>query len=126
MDGEWAIPERQRTGALQKGFHASVLDCGSLLPLSANRHMPASWDQRTYDSVTVAQSPARLALPKGLSNQNRLHDLTVHIRQAEIATLELEGQFRVIDAHQMKNRSLQVMHRKRILGDAIADLIRLS
>ena len=50
----------------------------------------------------------------------------MYIGQPVVATLELEGQLGVIDAHQVENRGLQVMHRNWIVGDAIANLIRLS
>ena len=58
------------------------------------------------------------------SGENALHDLAVHIGQAVFAALESIGQLRVIDAHEMHDRRLQVVDVNRILHGIITEFIR--
>src|SRR4029079_19494577 len=60
------------------------------------------------------------------SRQELLHDLSVHVRQAEVATLELVDQTLVVDAQHVQDRRLQVVHGHRVRGDVVAEIVRLA
>ena len=49
-------------------------------------------------------------LPTGDSSQDTLHDLSMHIGEAEVASLEFEGQAFVINAQRVQQRGLQHTH----------------
>src|SRR4051812_28037307 len=59
------------------------------------------------------------------SGQKRLDDLTVHIRQAEVAPLVREGQPFVIEAEKVEGRRIQVVDVNGLLDDVEAELIGL-
>ena len=52
--------------------------------------------------------------------QNIRNNPALNISQAETASLELVGQFLVIDTQQMENGGLQIMNMHWILSDVIA------
>ena len=52
-----------------------------------------------------------------------LHDVTVHISEAEVAPLILEGQLFVIDAKLVQERGVEVMHMNPSVNDVVAILI---
>ena len=58
--------------------------------------------------------------------QNRLDHFPRHIRQPEIAPLELIRQPLVIDPQAMQNRRLQIVHMHRIFGDVVAVIVGLA
>jgi hypothetical protein len=51
------------------------------------------------------------------SCQQLLHDFAVDIGQSEIAALEAERQPRVIEAQQVQNRGVQIVHVHGFRGD---------
>ena len=54
------------------------------------------------------------------SPQQRLDHLAMHIREAKIASLEAIDQASVVDAQQVQERGIQVMHMHRITRDVVA------
>ena len=50
-----------------------------------------------------------------LSSQDFLHHVAMHIRQTEIATLEAERQFQMIEPQEMEDRRLEIMDMHAIL-----------
>ena len=50
----------------------------------------------------------------------------VDIRQAEVAALMTEGQFLVVDAHQVQDGGIQIMHVNGVLGDVVRCLLYTS
>src|SRR5262249_55005141 len=57
------------------------------------------------------------------SSENSLHDMTMHIGQAIVPALVLEGQSSVIDAQEMQDGGLEVMDVNRVLGDVVTEVI---
>ena len=57
------------------------------------------------------------------SRQNFLHHISANIRQSEIATLEMVGQLRVIEAKQVKNGRVQIMHVDRVDRDVESKIV---
>jgi hypothetical protein len=53
------------------------------------------------------------------SRQDRLDDLSVHVRQPEVAPLELGDEPRVVDSHQVKDRRIEVVDFNRVFDDVI-------
>src|SRR5437868_1158711 len=58
--------------------------------------------------------------------QDVLHNLAVHVGQAEMAALELVGQLEMVDAQAAKNRGLKVMHMDGIGDHVVAVIVRLA
>src|SRR5688500_12366036 len=58
--------------------------------------------------------------------QHFLHDIPRHVRQAKIAALEAECQLEVIQAQEVQNRRVQVMHVDHVFHAVVADLVRLA
>src|SRR5262249_10266465 len=73
-----------------------------------------------------AVSAANPLSPSGFSRQDLLHDLAVDIGQAEIAALEFEGQFQMVDAHQVQHRRVQVVNVHDVLGGVVAEFVGLA
>lgn len=59
-------------------------------------------------------------------SQNTLHDVPMHIGQAEVAALKAVGQTRVIQAAQVQDRGLQIVDVDRIASDAPCDFVGLA
>ena len=57
------------------------------------------------------------------SGKNSPHQLSMHIGQPVLASLVLEGQLLVVDAQQMENRRIEVMHMDRVLCNVVAEII---
>ena len=55
--------------------------------------------------------------------EDRLNELAVHISEPEIATLKSIGQFFVIEAEQMQNRRVQIVHVHFVAHDPEAEFI---
>ena len=49
-------------------------------------------------------------LPEGVLRKDRLHHFTMHVGEAELAALEAEGEPLVVDAEQVQDGGLKVMH----------------
>ena len=60
------------------------------------------------------------------SGKNSPHQLSMHIGQPVLASLVLEGQLLVVDAQQMENRRIEVMHMDRVLCNVVAEIIGLT
>jgi hypothetical protein len=58
--------------------------------------------------------------------QQRLYDLTMNIGQAIASALVLEGQFFVINAHQVHNGCLKIVDMHRVFLDVIAKIVGLT
>src|SRR5689334_5643808 len=56
-----------------------------------------------------AESSSGRRKPALRLGQNLVHDVAMHIRQPELAALELERQLRVVEAEEMEQRCVQVM-----------------
>jgi hypothetical protein len=50
----------------------------------------------------------------------------MNVGQAEVAALEFEGEPRVIDAHEMQNVGVEIMHMHGIFDDVVAEVTRLA
>ena len=50
----------------------------------------------------------------------------VDIRQAEVAALVTEGQFLVVDPHQVQDGGVQIMHMDGVLRDVVREVVRLA
>ena len=57
------------------------------------------------------------------SGQQFRHDVAVHVRQAEVASLETERQLRVVKAQKLHDRGVQVMHMNAIGRGVEAEFI---
>ena len=55
-----------------------------------------------------------------------LHDLAVHVGQAEVAALEAVGQLRVVDAEQVQDRGVQVVDVDGVVDDVVAEVVGLA
>ena len=77
-------------------------------------------------SSTSGRSRRRDCNTKKLSGQQLVQHLAVHIREAEVATLEFEGEFFVLQTEEMQNRGVEIMHVGRIFGDAEAEFVGLA
>src|SRR5262245_52389885 len=62
----------------------------------------------------------------GELGQNLSHNIPMHIRQPEIASLEAIRQPRVLDPKTLENRRVQVVNVHRIAGDVVAVIVRLA
>src|SRR5579884_4364314 len=60
------------------------------------------------------------------SRQQLLHDLPMHVRQAEVAALEAVGQLRVIEAQQMQEGRVQVVDVDLVLDHVEAEVVGLA
>ena len=49
-----------------------------------------------------------------------------HIRQAEVAALELEGQLGVIDAQGAEDRRVEIVHVDGVADDVVAEVVGLA
>lgn len=58
--------------------------------------------------------------------QNPLHQLPFHVCQPEASPLKFVDEFFVIDAQQVKERGLKVVHVNRIVGHIIAEFVGLA
>mgnify|MGYP002837535359 CR=1 FL=1 len=54
------------------------------------------------------------------------HHLAVDVGQSVVAALELEGQLLVVDAEQMQDRGLKIVHMHRVAGDVVGEVVRLA
>ena len=69
------------------------------------------------DSRSQRRTEGRRALPSSVMRSRpgyRRHDVAVHVGQAVVAALELEGQPRVVDAQAVQDRGVQVVDVDRI------------
>ena len=90
----WPLPDRLTPTAL----------AAAVLGLRDETTQSAAWVSSGCTEVEVAC----------LRLQNRLHHFPTHIRQPELAALELVRQPHVIDAQAVQNRGLQIVHVDRI------------
>jgi hypothetical protein len=58
-------------------------------------------------------------LSEECSGQEILDDVTVNVGEAEFASLEAVSQLLVVDAEEVQNSGVEVMHVDRILGGGI-------
>src|SRR5262249_22247714 len=65
----------------------------------------------------------RLYSPGWPSRNDLLDDLAVHVGQAIVATLETVGEFLVVEAEQVQDARLQVVHVDRIVSDTEAEVV---
>jgi len=77
-------------------------------------------------SKQLAPLPELTHSPVVALGQNRLHQISVHVRQAVVPTLEFVSQLGVVDAEKMENGGVQVVDGDRILHDFVAEIIRPS
>ena len=49
-----------------------------------------------------------------------------HVREAEVAALVVVGQLLMVDAQQVHHGRVQVVHRDRVLGDVVAEVVGLA
>src|SRR5438445_9165744 len=89
-------------------------------------------------AISVAMSNTRLAPPvPGMRVEERHaraprsgQELAAHaagdIGEAELAALELVGETRVIDAHQVEDGGMQVVDIDRVLSHVVAQVVRLA
>ena len=61
-----------------------------------------------------------------ISSQNSLHYMLFHIGQTITPVLKFEGQLLMVDAHQMQQSGLKIMHMNRILGNIITKIVRFA
>jgi hypothetical protein len=64
--------------------------------------------------------------PQGCLRQQFSDNVTMHVSQAKIAASKPVGQFFVIEAEQMQDCRVQIMHMNRFILDAPADLVGCS
>src|SRR5438132_6923863 len=57
-------------------------------------------------------------------SQNLLHDIPVNIREAKVTAAVAIGQLLVIDAHEMKNCRVEIVHVHFILNRVPTELVR--
>ncbi len=79
----------------------------------------------------LASNHWRLALryrraPDIRSGQQRLHDVSVNVGQPVVAAFVAVGELFVIDAHQVQQRGVEVMHMHGIAHDVVAKLVGLA
>ena len=60
------------------------------------------------------------------SRQDRLDHRAVHVGQAVVAALVLEGQPGVVDAQAVQDRGVQVVDVDRVLDDVVAEVVGLA
>ena len=58
-----------------------------------------------------------------LSRENRLHHLPMHIGQPEVAPGVAVRQLRVVEAEQVQDRRVQIMHVDLLLDGLVAELV---
>ncbi len=58
------------------------------------------------------------------SHQHIMHNFAVDIRQAEVAALVAVGESRVVDAHEMQDRRVQIVNMHRFLDDVVTEVVR--
>src|SRR5262252_9469849 len=64
--------------------------------------------------------------PPCASGENALDDGSENVGQTEVAALEPERQFGVVDAEQVQQRRLEVVDVDRVLGDVVTEVVRLT
>ena len=74
----------------------------------------------SYQTLSVLPGPRQVLI---LHSQDALDDFTVHVGQAEAAPLITERQTLVIDAQQMEQRGVEIVHVHRRLRRRVAQLV---
>src|SRR5438067_1880543 len=54
---------------------------------------------------------------------DRVDHVAVYVRQSALNAVVVEGQPRVVEAQQVQDRGVKVVHRDRLVGDLIAHLV---
>ena len=57
------------------------------------------------------------------NRKNLLHDIPVHVRQAEVAALVFVGQAGVVDSQAAQNRRLQIVDMDGVSRDVVAEVV---
>lgn len=55
-----------------------------------------------------------------------MHDLTMHVGQAEVSTAVAVGQSLVVQAHQVQDRGVEIVNVDGILGGHVAELVGVA
>ena len=58
--------------------------------------------------------------------QQRLHNFAVDVGEAEVAALVAVGELRVLDAHEVQDRRVEVVHMHGVADDVVAVVVRLA
>lgn len=70
--------------------------------------------------------PSREQESRTLLAQDALHDVSMNIRQPEVATLKTIGQPGVVDAQLMQNRGLQIVDVNGIANNVVRVVVRFA
>src|SRR5260221_11989188 len=91
------------------------------LMVSPRRRINSSPMLDVTAGVRMAESsPVGVQACAGTSGQDVLHDVAVHVGQAEVAALEAVGEALVLDAQQVQHGRLEVVHVHGLLDDVDA------
>ena len=93
--------------------------------------------QRLVPSAATGYQVARLRWPTGdgpavhpyhvyPSGEEGFHHLAVDVGETEVAALEAEGELFVVDAEQMQDGGVQVVHVNLVLGDVEAQFVAFA
>src|ERR1700754_782521 len=72
------------------------------------------------------RTPSRASFYRRWLSNQPVHHVAGDIRQAEVAPLKAIGELRMIDAHLVQDRRMQIVHIYRIFADVVAQLVRLA
>src|SRR6185436_6713992 len=69
--------------------------------------------------------PQRMVRKRELGEQF-LDDVAVNVGEPELTALELVGEFRVVEPHQVKDGRVEIVHFHGVLDDVVAEVVRFS
>ena len=97
-----------------------------VLAVGLRRELPTTTANCAVIVATRTDPLWRLEAGSRSSRQQRLHQFAVDVGQSKIASLETVGQFGVVEAQQVQQRCVQVVHVNSVLHRVKAELIAFA